>query len=71
MQEAPNFYKKDEQQERGNYDSAKILGISGQVDTFSFDPKEEGSLPSSPAIGWQTCLVRSFRYLTWHIHTSA
>ena len=25
MQEAPNFYKKDEQQERGNYDSAKCI----------------------------------------------
>lgn len=25
MQEAPNFYKKDEQQERGNYDSANYM----------------------------------------------
>ena len=25
MQEAPNFYKKDEQQERGNYDSAEYM----------------------------------------------
>lgn len=26
-----------------------ILGVSGQVDTFGFDPKEEGPLPSPPA----------------------
>ena len=25
MQEAPNSYEKDEQQERGNYDSAKYM----------------------------------------------
>ena len=29
--------------------SLLILGVSGQVDTFGFDPKEEGSLPSPPA----------------------
>lgn len=33
----------------GSCQSAKILGVSGQVDTFGFDPKEEGSLPSPPA----------------------
>ena len=30
--------------------SPLILGVSGQVDTFGFDPKEEGPLPSPPAI---------------------
>ena len=29
--------------------SPLILGVSGQVDTFGFDPKEEGPLPSPPA----------------------
>ena len=27
MQEAPNYYEKDEQQERGNYDSAIYMGV--------------------------------------------
>ena len=27
MQEAPNSYEKDEQQERGNYDSAVYMGV--------------------------------------------
>ena len=35
MQEAPNLKKKDEQQERGNYDSAVYMGVMRQNGLFS------------------------------------
>ena len=38
MQEAPNLKKKDEQQERGNYDSANYMeNADGQSNTCGFE----------------------------------
>ena len=47
MQEAPNLKKKDEQQERGNYDSAVYMEKAdvGKVTTVGSSPTFSDSVP--------------------------
>ena len=59
MQEAPNSYEKDEQQERGNYDSANYM--EGQTGLSWVAPKERFD-SSMVKLWFESTALRYYKY---------